>query len=508
MSRTSNKSLFKFLSVASCAFITLSSCSTKEWNKDQPSDQNEALVTVDGNTINMSDIYYNSKGEYYDNITDTNTAALNKLLDAVVQTKVDSNFDTALTEAEITQKAQQAMLDKVTGGTYDVDSRFDEEAFVRSLTKDMKKIDTKTCNFNRVKPVVTTKSTYDEVFTCDYSNYISTDITPSILRNQLVTEYIYDESYSSIGITAARGVNIVILKDGDNKYAGAASKFMNAFLDDLAKNDDAHAYAKDLNTLSLAYTGFITDPKQAESYVNDNVKQFFTNHPELKALTEYQRIQDEIAKIATYDSATDSYTVLDAGKADTTLLDKYTGSYKYSIKAGVEKQRASLLKNTNGISGLYLSSETLTGVNDTIKSRIFSSNYNVTDDSSRVDVTTMLGGKRFLTVATGSNNGDTSTYSNIKHYDSSSTSYVLVEITDVVNGTALARNSNDSAEVAAKKKDLAKKVSYKMVDNSDYRTKSTVHWLKDFNITFHNETFYNYMKSTYPLLFDKDTYED
>ncbi len=496
MSATTNKKLYKLLTLATVSLVSLTSCSST--NKDLPSDAAEAIITVNGNEISLDDIYFNDKENYYGNLSGFNEKTMDKLLLEVAKAKVGDGTTltgyTALTSAEIREEAEKVMLKKVNTNTYDVNYYFDEEAFVKSLQKDMYPVDTSTCDYDH-KVIITNNSTYDEVFTCGYDKYIEQEIVPDIIRNQLVTEYLYEDSYTSIGVTNARDFDIVKISDGKNANVGDALLFVNAFLDDLQNEE-----IQDKSTLTLRMLAEARKGNKEYAGVSD----FYSRHTDLEKHTLVAYADQDMEKIATKDE--DHYTPLPENEIDKDLFSEYTGSSTYSLDVGYERKLGSITQEKNYISGMYLSSSTIDGVPDSIKNRIFSSNYNTDPESTAKDVTTMIGGYRFLTTENGQ--GSTSGDRNVIFYDSSTTSYYLVIINEVVNTGVLAKNDADSEEVKAKKKDLVKEISYLMVDNSTYRTDSTVYFLKDLDIEYNNETFFEYMQTTYPALFEEDTYEE
>lgn len=487
------------------ATMSLTSCGNDSFDANLPSNQTDTIVTVEGDQITLSDIYYNTMKEYYENITDANDKTLKKLLLNVTEEKIGNGKDligyTALTEEEIKEKEEEAMLSKVRSGTYDTDYLFNEEKFVMELNKSLYNIDTSTCDFSK-ETVINNNSKYDEVFTCDYTNYINSQIRPDIIRNQMITEYLYLDSYTSIGTTAARDVSIVKLVDGKNENVGNALKFINAYLDDLRlygsteeeTEKQKYAYTQDLNVLSEAYKG---------NEQSTGVSEFFTLHPELKKITLLSDIEKDVAKIATFDNG--HYVPLPDDEIDSTLFSDYTNNMTYSIDVGVQNKKYALQQQNNFIDGMYLSSTGISDIPDAIKTRIFSSNYNTTSDVTKKDVTTYIGGLRLLTTPEGQNDGDNR---QVIFYDSSTTAYYLVQINEVVTTGVLAKNSDDTEEQLAYKKRLVKEVSYLMVDQSSYKTDSVVYFLKDLDIEFNNESFYEYMKTTYPALFEEETYED
>lgn len=490
------------------SLMTLTSCSEDETNKNYPADQIDKIVTIDD-----VDVYYNTKEEYYGNITDAMSNVLNKLLVTVAKEKVGDGENmpgyTALTKDEIQEKMEEVMIKKADTGSYSTNYYFDEEKFVMDLKKNMHNIDTtsanSTCDFSH-KVVINSNTKYDEIFTCDYQDYMEKEIKDDILINQLITEYLYADSYTSIGTTAARDVSFVKLVDGKNSKVGSALKFINAYLDDLraygeATTDEereALSYTQDLNILSEAYKGHSENPE---------VEKFFAKHESLnlQSLTLLANIDDELKKIATYDEESHSYIPLPDEKIDSSLFSDYTGSMSYSIDVGVQKKKLAITQQDNFITGMFLSSTGISDLPDAIKTRVFSSNYNTSEDSTKKDVTVKIGGKRFLTTTEAQNEGDNR---QVIFYDSSSTAYYLVQINEVVTTGVLAKNSDDDEATLKRKKELVKKVSYKMIDSSSYRKDSVVYFLKDAKLEFHNEDFYDYMIDAYPALFDESTYEE
>ena len=507
---------FKFIPLLSLvSLVTLTSCSSNSYNKDFPKDQDDLIVTVDGEGIYLGDIYYNTKEEYYKNLTDANKKTLDKLLLNYSETEIGNGTDlkgyTALTADEIREKEEKVMLDKVNTGSYDTNYIFDEEKFVMSLNKELNFIDVSengTCDFSK-ETIVTKNSTFDEVFTCDYSAYMEKVIKPDIIRNQMVTEYLYLDSYTSIGTAAARGVKIVKLTDGTNDRVGTAPRFINAYLDDLANYDknkpgyESYKYVEDINVLGEAYKGNTSYP---------GVSDFFAKHTDLQELTLSKEIDAELAKIATYQDG--HYVPKPDNEIDKDLFSEYTGSMTYSIDVGAKMAKDALTQQQVLVQGMFLSSTGITDIPDEVKNRIFSSNYNTdpNNTSNKKDVTVYIGnvenngaGKRLLTTPNSQNEGENR---EVIFYDSASTTYYLVEIDEVVTTSVIAKNSEDDDATKAKKKQLVKDVSYLMVDQSSYRSDAVVYFLKNLNIKYNNDSFFKYMKETYPALFEEETYEE
>ena len=133
---------------------------------------------------------------------------------------------------------------------------------------------------------------------------------------------------------------------------------------------------------------------------------------------------------------------------------------------------------------------------------VFSTNYNLDANSSSKDVTLTVNNHRYVTPSITLNSDNL--FDSIVHYDSSSSTYYIVEVFDVINSSALKVNDSDSDEVKADKKARAEEIAYELADGSSLTTDSTIYWLKNKNITYTNNDFYDYVKETYPDVFEDD----
>lgn len=465
-----NKSLI--LVLASIGMI-LTSCGSST-SSNYPSNRDEEIVS---GIVGDNDVAYNDFDTFYESISSGTTIQAKALSDILYRI---AKKELTLDEASVTEKVQKTLIDEVSTGTYDTDYKFDEIRYVMSLRKNMYKI---TCGGNDVDAkkdlVITPDMTYDQIFGCDYSSYINAKLIPDIYRRELVAKYIYDNSYSSIGNTNARDVKIVKISERSDK-PGSAYNTIKAFINDYIANKDATEEQRSFDNLARIWLG---------TNLTDEDREFNTKHG-LATLND--QITEEVEKIK----------ISDRNDTDKALESKYTGSYTYSVEKGTELARNSLSKTDLITEGYFLKSSGIDSIPTELKNRIFSTNYNIDPEATKRDVTYTLNGHRYLTPKVVENENDP--VDKIVHYDSTGSSYYLVEIRDVITTGALEKKDSDSEEVKKSKQERAMKVAYELGTNATYVKDSTVHWLKNSNISYSDEYFYNYIKTNYPEVFEED----
>lgn len=465
---------FGILGLSAIAMM-MTSCSS-DFPTNYPTNAGDQIVEVDSSI----DSPYNTLEKYYETLTGD---ALNaRLLDKIL-------YDLAIEKCDIDatwldNEVKERMIDSVSSGSYDTDYKFDEIKYVRSLTSnlyDIKNLDKANSDYVILPKTeyASIEECYNAIFKCDYSDYIEKYLKPEIIREKLVAQYIYDESYSSIGSTNARNVKIIAITDRSDK-PGMARKLINYFLDTYVKVENSENYS--LEILAKLWKGVDTTDAEKELLKSRNIENM------------YDKIKEEIAKI----------DLDEKDKSDLALESQYTGSYTYSIQKGEELATNSLRKENYITEGYFLRSTGLSSLPDALRTRIFSSNY-TTDGGTTKDVTrTMPNGIRYVT-APQSEQGSTD---DIVYYDSSSKTYYITEIHDVISSAVLRRNDSDSEEVIASKKSRATTVAFEMATTSSYENNSIVFYLEELEdagkISWHDESFYNYISSNYPDVFEED----
>ena len=327
--------------------------------------------------------------------------------------------------------------------------------------------------------VITPDMKVSDILGCDYTDYIERAIKPGIYRQALVAKYIYNERYSTIGSTYARKVKVVSITDRSDKK-GSAVNTIQAFIDTYIASADATDEQRDLSNLARIWIGTNLTTED-EAFIAEN-----------GLVTLKDQITDEVAKI----------DLQNPRLSDKSLESKYTNSYTYSVEKGERLAIDSLSRTDLVQDGYFLRSNGLSSLPDSVKNRVFSTNYNLDANSSSKDVTLTVNNHRYVTPSITLNSDNL--FDSIVHYDSSSSTYYIVEVFDVINSSALKVNDSDSDEVKADKKARAEEIAYELADGSSLTTDSTIYWLKNKNITYTNNDFYDYVKETYPDVFEDD----
>lgn len=514
--------LFKLLGVGLSAMV-LASCSNI--NPDLPLDYNDPVLTVtkDGEEI---EVPFNYNRQYYDDIGEINATAVNTILDfigaelsqgniqdadgnvyhlysskaeessedTVIQYVSGINDETGAYEYgtytykgitnELTERAQQSMLDMVTGGSYDYNNVFDEKNFILSLNQNnLARIPTDHIEhtLNGDSPVVVNKeSDFEDVFTPDiYNDYINRSLVLPIVENKLTAQYIYNERYSSIVNAGARTVSIAALTDRDDE-PGSAQSLINAYYRDYlsqGKVIDTTNFSADepLEELCYLWRGYNLSEAQQIWMTDNNLTNL------------YEKIDDDISKI----------NLDNPLLTDQDLQDQYTGNNSYDLEEGRKRAVNSLLKEDIYTEGLY-EKDDLSSLPEAVTDQLFATNM--------TSVRTEVGGHKYITPKTSSS--DPLSASTITIYDSDSDTYYLamVDDDDIYDSSTLGTKSQNEQDPEARAK--AMDVAYHMNSSSTYRTDSVVYWLKAFigdgTWTVKNQSFYDYLDSTYPDLFDDE----
>lgn len=491
-------------------FLTvLTSCDSDIVNL--PSNKSDKLVDVITDPSN--DITNNTYKDTYGNLSTSskNEYQLNSILNDLATNKYLTG-DFALDEDSVTEKIQDKFMETARGTSYN-DSlyRFQEFNYALTLVKQgyvIKTSDGKT-DLESLKEaanlvLVTPESEYDEVFNLDYSDYITRQVRPEIVRQFLYARYIYENAYSSIGTTNARNITAVKITDRTDK-PGEATKLVKNFVEKYLKNSEATTEQADLKRLSRMWKGSSLTEQDKQDLADWEVSNLAN------------QIDEEIEKIGTPTYTTDesgnktlsSIELFNSYKTDSTILSNYTGSNSYTVEQGYTMAINKLAQTENYFDDTYLNTDSLSSFPDELKTTIFDSNYatrkddaedNTIEDNSFVVMHTDSEGNkvqsRYVLAKRSEEKNDIATYS------SSDKAYYIVQINTIVTTGRIAISSSDSEEVKAKKRSLATEAAYIMAKGDSYK-KNAITWvLKDNTISYSDPDFYDYIDTNYPDVID------
>ncbi len=558
-----NSKKVKLLPIAVLSLLALTGCSS-EYNR-YPVDYDSPLYgNVD--TAGDDEIYGNKRQDYYDTVMTSDTVysnTVNEILTSIAEiahgwdgtsgssvadviddtskevsansvmldgaTAIEENNDNLL------NRAKESMMSNATNDSYIVDNDFIERKFVTYLNQEFEKLPENAIdNVNQDGIFVTSEMDFDDVFTAGiYDEYMQENLYDDNLINYLTTEYIYNKSFSSIGNTNARKVQIAAITDRSDA-PGSAKRLLDAYIKDYVYGEKAgqdpyfevlsrlwkgiteadlwrlvgedvnaanasDAQKAEFDSLKSRYGSLVLSQEEVE-WLNDN--NIISGDGNVQNTLAGKVYQDQVDLEDSYENY---YTI------DTTLENQYTGSYTYDYRTGIRMAYDDIAQQNFVTDGIHLASDGLSSLPDTLKERIFSNQYAYTTedidklkDGETVDITTIASdGNRYLTFP-----GTADDSSGILYYDTSSKTYYLVRILDVVTNVTMSREDSVYND-PAKKEQIAREVAYAMSTTGTYKSDATIYWLRRTNIDYSDEDFLEYMKSNYQDLFrTESSYDD
>ena len=381
-----------------------------------------------------------------------------------------------------------------------------------------------------------------------YEDYITKKIIADVYKDKLVEEYIIDNNYSALGRAYGREVNYVKISyssEDPNTAYRLATLFTEKYLDnDSAKGKD------------ISYTALVNWIKGFEgvgTHVVDTV-----TYPVIKPLsTEYETDLDKIygEKVKfegvcektgeVYDASkglenygfSSSFTYYEktklgeilknyqkavvgeatrfASSDDVAQYDAFTSNGKQSKEQGLMQQITDLaLDKSNNFedSGWFVKndSEGKLSLPDEIKNRLF--NIKVSNDFGKEGWEYVkdesyfkeVKGHYYLTPASASD----AKY-NFVLRDTSGSALYVVEILEAPSTSKLNKDSdksylNDPAAEGFKTEAIARQIAKLLGTKDTYTTNAYTSYLKLYTFVYHDTSVYDYLKETYPNLFEEE----
>lgn len=578
----------------------LASCSSIE-KPNIPQNYSDSFITVKDAEGKDVSINFNTLDQYYKAFSDQNDVTLNNLLltvankvstDGIKNRKNDSEtlkfissvegdnenasvntyFGTSTSSndyklslgdkttltfngigKELLERGQKALKDKITGGTYNYNDRFDQNKLIKEINKDQLttlksaadgNVDAATSLDYKDMKVINKTTSYEDLFTkpgssdsvtgtANYTSYIQDVLYPDIIRNKLTAQYIYNEKFGNIALDQMQKLNVLTIKDRTD-VSGAARKFINTYYETYQKNLESRKGSGDegKGTIDVNAAGPVEEMEklwngigayndeakskaiytQNDSKLTDGKGNVANLDPELvkwgwndqfnNYLTDAQikwLNQNQIDTL--FDQIVDNYYKAKV-ENDQTQYDSFSSTRTQDIQKGLVNQINGLLKADNRQEGIFTKSS-LSGVDSTVTDRVFK-NYatgltkSFTSDTS--DKQTKVNSFYFPEVSE-------SNLSAPVFYASGSYTFVELEIN--YNSDTLGTSKEDNASKGAEAQAAAMDAAYQMVGEGNYKTDGIVYWLRNYagknnNFTVNNQSFMDYMKKSYPDLFDDD----
>lgn len=461
----------------------------------------------------------------------------------------------------IQTRVKETIYDAIAGGSYNDDlSRFSEEKYLMNLISQNARVanptkagDVPSTTILHEKvlilPEIEKEQVFDEFVNVELLeneakgfNYISKDLIPEIYREILVEQYLFDQSYNTIGRAYARDVNVVSLTV-NSEYPLLAGNLMNAYIDTyINTTDDTDLANADMELVSKAWKGvglpatFTVAPTTSEeraanllvtagalNKVFDDTTGYTASSHTYWQGTKFGTIIQDLEKI-TVDPQTD----------DVEIHNNFTGSGKTTVSVGFAKKVNSVSLEDYTTDGFYVKSGGLSDLYEEIRTRLFNIGVaNALDKNvdpypdrfvegvyaipeNEGNYVCKINGHYYLKPATSEKvsveEESTTGYANdFLWFNKSTSTYYLVEVTEAVSSSKLSLTSDKNyegiyGEVEGwnKIEKISHEVAQVIAENSSYKTLSTQYWLKAASIAYHDETIYDYFEANYPELFEDE----
>ena len=337
--------------------------------------------------------------------------------------------------------------------------------------------------------------------------------------NYLTSEYIYNKSYASIGNTNARKVQIVSIVDRSDE-AGDAKLLLDAYVKDyiLGTGNHKELLGKDpeFKVLSRLWKGITKKDATSLGLNSSRYGDVVLSDAEESWLEEYKLRTDSTSRTLLGKVTSDVEKInrgLDNWKLiNSDLESTYTGSYAHSLEEGIESAIDDIAKRNLVTKGLYLKGTGISSLPQGLSDRLFSPRVSTskttvdkmkTNKGTSEDLTVYEpDGYRYLTVA---DTVSSDAISNILYYDSSSKTYYITRVLDVVDTSALSKSNSDSIYTSdAAKEQIAREVAYTMSTTGSYKSEASVYWLSRVDFSYSDADFLEYMKTNYKDVFKTD----
>lgn len=401
--------------------------------------------------------------------------------------------------AHIKDSILNSFYSVITNSSYQKRSEFLEEKFYNAQVSEL---------FNLKKPssFVTKQldgnKTYkdaEEYFTdlyVTYQDYIEKSLLPTAFRKSLVEEYLIEKNYGSLGRSYARKVQYIALPDIESKD-GAAQRLVRSYSKlVISKTDDEiktavagiePASVRDLHFLDNLYKGLFEAGSKEEAYANLIYAEagFSTEREE----TSWGKVNKD------YKGLTD-----DRNKTGSTT--DFTNSGAYTKEIGLELKRREIQATTKVTEGWYTSTG-LTDLASSIKTRLFKISV-----ANEVDSLTSGAKGNFGWNVQGSYYMIPETYESNEAYpycmyDKDTKTWYIVRVDEAVKAPKLSQTGDDNyAAMGKNMREIVLNVASLLSDTDSYKKAAKQYYVEKMAFSYHDQSVYNYFKSTFPDLFD------
>mgnify|MGYP003295273401 CR=1 FL=1 len=449
----------------------------------------------------------------------------------------DAAAQKALVEARynaMTKAAAEKMFAKIPGASEN--NRFNEKALLVSLYDAGCKVtnpyhltaaqETELTKDFIVTPAMKAENVFidNTLHKAYYGSYIDDELMPDIYRDALVQQYIFDEQEKTLGASSARKVNYVAIKYDDLDESLYADKLIKGYVQKYIIKEGVNVNNA-FNLLSSIWNGEFMNNETADIIASD----------EWKVLAELDLVQDSTIandkadiidekdgkyyiKGSAYGDLVEDYAKLDPNPALSTASRDYTGGNKYVADIGFKMESEKIGLNDHVTDGWFVkSSSEVSSLPDAIKNRLFNLSVATGKNAAAgaanapaviakaTDAISVSDGNKYIASCYGNyflRNSDLKAnqkdYETMIFNDTSAHTYYIVNVEEAVSTNYM--NSDAAKNNYALRIDVASLLS----SNDTNVTLSKKHWLEKCEITYHDQSVYDYFQSNFPELFEDD----
>lgn len=385
-----------------------------------------------------------------------------------------------------------------------------------------------------------------------YADYITKKLIKDVYKDKLVEEYIIENNYSALGRAYGRKINYVKIaypsEDPTTTYR-IANLFAEEYLNKEARKGEEISYdtlvswVKGITGVeTVAGVPVVHEIAEVTGLSDDNIygkpvtlKAECSKYGEISASVQQDLFESalayfgyektELANFKFYEKTKLGEILLNYEKAvvgeftrfasteDVAQYDAFTDNGKQSKEQGLIKQLTDLALDDYSEDGWFVKNDTegsLSGLSDEIKNRLF--NIKVSNDFDKADWVyeedesyfREVEGHYYLTPASA-----TDAKYNFILRDNSGNALYIVEILEAPSTSKLNTNSERSylktdPNHPYKTEEIARQVAKILGTKDTYTTNAYTSYLKLYTFEYHDTSVYEYLKETYPDLFEDD----
>ena len=446
---------------------------------------------------------------------------------------------------DLDKRINEAFYNEIKSGSYTKDNIFYEERLAWAHYTELYEIDVKNHD-DWIKSYLTPELKKEDVSSFihlddgRYDDYINRKILPTILKDKLVEEYIYENNYTTLGRAYARNVNVIKLTR-EEKYESVPRNMMEKYVETRVDVANPTINFEDLANAWRGFSGLTADGRIADpenptqpAQSSDTVCNILSNAEEVIAKaggletgvatikstggTEQKIVYYKNTKLGILlekynkiTAAAESNRWVDEETAN--AISEFTNSNAYPKEVGLRNKLAELAVTDYTTDGWYVKNGSL-DLPETLKSRLF--NITVSNNVDKLDPESAtvkydkknyvrnIQGHYFLTPATSDKEAK------YNYVINDSDNYYLVEVLEAPATSKLKMDINSETSYINLKNDkgalftetVAMEIAKVLGTKESYVNNAYQSYIEKYSLEYHDQALYDFFKEKFPDLFE------